>query len=267
MIARKRLEIIMNILKQENIVSVKDLSATLGVTEKTIRLDLDRLEKANLLRRIHGGAMHLEQPAATAPANTMFRNRCLHEKDLIAVKAKSLLQENDVILLDDGSTTLALAKLLGDFHITVLTNDIHIINELLYKPKVNLYVIGGSLKRDGESYVINGEDAIQFIKKYRVNKCFLGLSTIDIENGIMIFYYGDRSTKRAFMAASDQVICMADSSKFNRTAFTRIASVDEIHTIITDYKADPNELEKYRKLGIEVLVAQEVPLPHGADPA
>ena len=135
------------------------------------------------------------------------------------------------------------------------------------KPKVNLYVIGGSLKRDGESYVINGEDAIQFIKKYRVNKCFLGLSTIDIENGIMIFYYGDRSTKRAFMAASDQIICMADSSKFNRTAFTRIASVDEIHTIITDYKADPNELEKYRKLGIEVLVAQEVPLPHGADPA
>lgn len=267
MIARKRLEIIMNILKQENIVSVKDLSVTLGVTEKTIRLDLDRLEKANLLRRIHGGAMHLEQPAATAPASTTFRNRCLHEKDLIAVKAKSLLQENDVILLDDGSTTLALAKLLGDFHITVLTNDIHIINELLYKPKVNLYVIGGSLKRDGESYVINGEDAIQFIKKYRVNKCFLGLSTIDIENGIMIFYYGDRSTKRAFMAASDQIICMADSSKFNRTAFTRIASVDEIHTIITDYKADPNELEKYRKLGIEVLVAQEVPLPHGADPA
>lgn len=259
MIARKRLEIIMDLLKRQTIVSVKELSAALGVTEKTIRLDLDMLEKANMLRRIHGGAMQPEQPSTASFASTGFRNRCLHEKDMIAAKAKSLLRENDVILLDDGSTTLALAKLLGDFRITVLTNDILIINELMYKPNVALYVIGGSLKRDGESYVINGEDAIQFIKKYRANKYFMGLSTIDIENGLMIYYYGDRSTKRAFMAASDQIICLADSTKFNRTAFTRIANIDEIHTIITDDKADPNDLDRYRSLGIEVLVAGELP--------
>ncbi|MEA5058507.1 MAG: DeoR/GlpR family DNA-binding transcription regulator [Candidatus Pelethousia sp.] len=257
MIARKRLEMIMNLLKKETVVSVKDLSASLGVTEKTIRLDLELLEKANMLRRIHGGAMQLEQPSTAPLTNMGFRNRCLHEKAMIAGKAKSLLKENDVILLDDGSTTLALAKLLGDFRITVLTNDILIVNELMYKTNVSLYVIGGSLKRDGESFVINGEDAIQFIKKYRVNKYFMGLSTIDLENGLMIYYYGDRSTKRAFMAASNQVVCLVDSSKFNHTAFTRIANVDEIHTIITDSKISPEDLVKYRGAGIEVLVAEE----------
>lgn len=259
MIARKRLEKIMELIKRENVVSAKDLSCSLGVTEKTIRLDLDRLEKANMLRRIHGGAVQIEQPSTISFSNTGYRNRCLHEKELIAATAKSLLKENDVILLDDGSTTLALAKLLGDFRITVLTNDVLIINELMYKSNVSLYVIGGSLKRDGESFVINGEDSIQFIKKYRANKYFIGASTIDIENGLMIYYYGDRSTKRAFMAASDQIICLLDSSKFNRTAFTRVATVDEIHTIITDYKIAPEELEKYSGLGIEMLVAEEPP--------
>ena len=120
---------------------------------------------------------------------------------------------------------------------------------------MKLYVIGGSLKRDGESYVINGEDAIQFIKKYRVSKLFLGTSTIDFDNGLMIFYYGDRSTKRAFMAAADQIICMIDSSKFGHTAFTRIASVQEINTIITDSALPNSVAEKYREQGVQVIYA------------
>ena len=125
----------------------------------------------------------------------------------------------------------------------------------MYKPNVFLYVIGGALKRDGESFVINGEDSIQFIKKYHVNKIFLGISTLDIENGAMIYYYGDRSTKRAFMAAADEVVCMADSSKFNHTAFTRIAGIHEIDTIITDSSLPREEAEKYQALGPRVIYA------------
>lgn len=254
MIQNKRLELIMDVLQQEKSVDVNQLSDMLHVTPKTIRLDLKKLENANVLQRVHGGAVLSNHQVSSFPTLS-HRQKYAEEKAVIAKKAFSLLKENDVILLDDGSTTLELAKLLGDFKITVLTNDIFIINELMYKPNVHIYVIGGSLKRDGESFVINGEDSIQFIKKYRVNKIFLGVSTIDIENGLMIFYYGDRSTKRAFMAAADEVICMADHTKFNHTAFTRIADVNEVDTIITDPALPQTEAEKYQALGINVIYA------------
>lgn len=256
MLQNKRLEQIMELLQKEKMADIRQLSKILDVTPKTVRLDLEKLEKAGLLQRVHGGAVLSKQPPASYPSAS-HRQKNLSEKARIARKALSLLQENEVILLDDGSTSLELAKLLGEFRITVLTNDIFIINELLYKDNVTLYVIGGSLKRDGESYVINGEDAIQFIKKYRVSKLFLGTSTIDLENGLMIFYYGDRSTKRAFMAAADEVICMVDASKFGHTAFTRIAGVQEIDTIITDPALPDSVAQKYREQGIRVIFADE----------
>lgn len=255
MLQNQRFEKIMNILQQERTVSVQQLSEALSVTPKTVRLDLEKLEKAKLLQRVHGGAVLVSPQPASFPVQ-YHRQSNIREKASIAVKALSLLKENDVILLDDGSTSLELARLLGAFKITVLTNDVLIINELMYKPNISLYVIGGSLKRDGESYVINGEDSIQFIKKYRVNKLFLGVSTIDIENGLMIFYYGDRSTKRAFMGAAEEIICMANSEKFNHTAFTRVASIQEIDTIITDRGLAQEEAEKYRALGIKILYSE-----------
>ena len=254
MLQNKRFEQIMDLLQQEKIADVTQLSRLLNVTSKTVRLDLEKLEKMNLLQRVRGGAVLSSHQPASFPLPS-HRQKYIHEKSLVARKALSLLAENDVILLDDGSTSLELAKLLGEFRITVLTNDIFIINELMYKPNVALYVIGGNLKRDGESYVINGEDSIQFIKKYRVNKMFLGVSTVDIENGLMIFYYGDRSTKRAFMAAANEIICMVDSSKFDQTAFTKVAGIQEINTIITDRGLPEEKAEKYRALGLSVLYA------------
>ncbi|MGB4588063.1 MAG: DeoR/GlpR family DNA-binding transcription regulator [Clostridiaceae bacterium] len=256
MIAKVRLETISNLIQKDKMVEVKKLSELLKVSEKTIRLDLDLLEKANILRRVHGGAVLDTQQSNKFPKN-LLREQNTYEKTIIATKAKSLLKENEVILLDDGSTSLALAKLLGDFKLTVLTNDVLIINELMYKANINLYVIGGSLKRDGESFVINGEDSIQFVKKYRVNKLFLGASTIDENHGLMIFYYGDRSTKRAFMASADEIICLLDSSKFNHTAFTHVANINEIHTIISDFQLAESEIKKYRDLGINVLIAED----------
>lgn len=254
MIQNKRLEQIMNLLQQEKSVSVNQISEMLNVTPKTVRLDLKKLESANVLQRVHGGAVLSGLQPTSFPVSS-YRQKCMDKKAVIAQKAFSLLKENDTVLLDDGSTSLELAKLLGEFRITVLTNDIFIINELMYKPNVFLYVIGGALKRDGESFAINGEDSIQFIKKYHVNKIFLGISTLDIENGAMIYYYGDRSTKRAFMAAADEIVCMADSSKFNHTAFTRIADIAEIDTIITDSSLPQEEAEKYRALGPRVIYA------------
>lgn len=256
MLQTKRMEEIMELLQQQRYVDVQNLSAMLNVTPKTIRLDLKRLEKMNLLQRVHGGAVISQQQPSSFPMN-LSRKKNMKEKSEIAAKALTLLKERDVIFLDDGTTSLELAKLLGDFQITVLTNDLQIANELMYKPNVTLYIAGGCVKRDGSSCVIYGEDCIQFVKKYHVSKLFLGVSTIDVENGLMIYYYGDRSTKRALMSTADSIICMVNSSKFGHTAFTTVAKVSEIHTIITDTGLPVSEAEKYRKLGVRVIYADD----------
>lgn len=256
MFQNERLEQIMEILWREKSVDNQYLSEILNVTPKTIRLDLEKLEKSGLLKRVHGGAVLNKKQPTFFPAPAHRQNH-LQEKAIIARKALSMLKPDDVILLDDGSTTLELAKLLGAFPITVLTNDIYIINELMTKPNVRLYVIGGTLKRDGDSYVINGEESIQFIKRHHVGKLFLGASTVSIENGFMIFYYGDRATKRAFMAAADEIICMMDASKFSHTAFTEVAAADEVDTIITTYALSETEAEKYRSMGVKIIFAEE----------
>lgn len=254
MIQKKRLDTIMEILRDEGMADVKTLSRRLEVTEKTIRLDLKELEDQNLLERVHGGAV-LKAGEWPGEKDSSRRTSHLPRKQLIARCALKMIEENDIILLDDGSTTQEVAKLLGDFRVTVLTNDLLIVNELMYKPNITLYIIGGLVRRDSDSYIVTGEDAIQFLKKYRVGKLFLGTSTVDVKQGLMIFNYGDNFTKRAFIDAADQVICLADSSKFDRTAFTKVARLDEVDTCITDSGLDEEVINRYESFGLEMVIA------------
>lgn len=255
MIQKRRMDTIMGILKDEGMVDVKTLSRRLEVTEKTVRLDLKELENQNLLERVHGGAVLKAQKISLDCKESSRRASHLVQKQSIARKALTLIDENDVILLDDGSTTQELAKLLGDFRVTVLTNDLLIVNELMYKPNITLYIIGGLVRRDSDSYIVTGEDAIQFLKKYRVNKLFLGTSTVDAREGLMIFNYGDNFTKRAFIDAADQVICLADSSKFNKTAFTKVARLDEVDAFVTDGNLGQDVIHRYEEMGRKIIVA------------
>lgn len=255
MIQKRRLDTIMGILKEEGMADVKTLSQRLEVTEKTVRLDLKELENQNLLERVHGGAVLKTQELSLGYKDSSRRTSYLEQKQVIARRALTLIEENDVILLDDGSTTQEVAKLLGDFRVTVLTNDLLIVNELMYKPNITLYIIGGLVRRDSDSYIVTGEDAIQFLKKYRVSKLFLGTSTVDVKEGLMIFNYGDNFTKRAFIDAADRVVCLADSSKFDRTAFTKVARLNEVDTFITDSGLSQEVIRRYEGLGREIIVA------------
>lgn len=254
MIQKRRLDTIMGILKDEGMVDVKTLSQRLEVTEKTVRLDLKELENQNLVERVHGGAVLKIQTMSLSSRKSSRRLSHLEQKQRIARRALTLIREDDVILLDDGSTTQELENLLGDFRVTVLTNDLLIVNELMYKPNVTLYIIGGLVRRDSDSYIVTGEDAIQFLKKYRVSKLFLGTSTVDTKEGLMIFNYGDNFTKRAFIDAADQVICLADSSKFERTAFTKVARLDDVDTFVTDSGLDQDVIDRYEGLGKKLIV-------------
>lgn len=252
MLASKRLQYITQIIQLEGTVDVKHLSEHLKVSEKTIRLDLNRLEQLNILKRVHGGATLMNKPdLTTIPSRTSLH---ANEKNDIAMKAKELIQKNDIIFLDDGSTILALAKVIKDMNITVLTHDFLIANELLGRENINLFVIGGKIRKATDTYITTGADAVDFIRRYHVNKLFLGTSTIDIDEGLMIFYHGDSSIKKALIASSDKVICLADSSKFGITAFTKFATVNDLDVLITDQKISKEQKEAFEKTNVEMIV-------------
>lgn len=254
MLAKKRQQAIAQIVAQEGYANVKMLSEKLNITEKTIRLDLNELQKLGILKRIHGGAQSVDGLESFI---TPLRNQeKVQEKSVIASKAKELINENDIIFLDDGSTTYALARHLGDKRVTVITSDISIINLLAEKPNINLYVTGGRIRRGTDTYTATGPDCIRTISSYHINKCFLSTTSIDIKKGLMVFYDDSRNYKRALIDSSEETILLADSSKFGKTAFCSFAEISELQYIITDSGIEKDIETKIEKLVDNLIIAK-----------
>ena len=248
--AETRLKEITEILKAEKNVSTTRLSSLLNVSEKTIRLDLGKLEKAAILVRTHGGASYIGETNNLFPTEG-YSALSTKEKEKIALKALELIHPGDISIIDDGSTTYEIAKLLGDFPVTV-------INELASKPNVNLITFGGSIRNTAFSKIFTSEEAVQSIKKVRVNKVFLGTATVNTENGLLLYQYGDEVLKKAFIDVANEVICLCLSTKFDKTSFFSFAKLDEIDYLITDSKINRSLIPKYEANGkTKVLIADE----------
>ena len=158
----KRLEMITRILGQTRSVDVTDLSQHLGVTAKTIRQDLAKLEGLGLLERVHGGAVLKQNENGIYPIQQR-KQKNLAEKERIAKAALAYMEDGETIILDGGSTTLQLARLLGERRIVAITNDLLIAKELLGKENVTLYLTGGKLRREGV-YTLLGREAERTIR-------------------------------------------------------------------------------------------------------
>lgn len=253
MLANNRLDKITEVLYDNGFVDIKELAQQLAVSEKTIRLDLDKLQETGILERVHGGAKLKSFDNNYAPI-ALRRFRFLEQKAAIANKALEYINDNDVIYLDDGSSCLELAKILNK-KCTVISNDLSIINELSNKTNVSLYIAGGLVRRNDASYISTGGDTITFIKKHCVTKAFISTSTIDINKGLMMFEHGDVSIKRACIESAEQVICLADSSKFNRTAFNSFADIDEVDIFITDKDLSSKDKQSFKNAKAVIVTA------------
>lgn len=246
----KRLETITSMLESQGSVEVAELSALLKVTEKTIRQDLSLLEKTGLAVRVHGGATLPSGISDIYPIPSR-KQKHLDEKKEIANQAISLIEDGDIIILDSGSTTLELAKLL-DKQVIVITNDPIIAYTLLYNEKITLFSTGGKVRREF-GFTYTGPDAIRMLNNYHANKCFIGTSAFDPKQGLMVFSSEEGEVKSAIMRASSQTICLADYSKFNKTAFFTFATPSEIDVIITDNRIPAQEIQNLQTMGLRIL--------------
>jgi len=246
---------ILESLKAHGQVNVNELSESLGVTGVTIRNDLAQLEKKRVLIRARGGAIKMEQNFADEdyPLSDKQKKHLLEKRE-IGKRAAELIDENDTIILDSGSTTCELAKNLKKFNgLTIITNALNVATILAEYNNINVIVPGGMLKKNSLSLV--GILAERGFKDYFCDKLFLGVDGFDLDFGISTPDPEEAHLNKIMIEISKEVIVLTDSSKFHRRGLVLIAPVNKINTVVTDNGILQESKDKLERLGIKVIIA------------
>jgi len=255
---KKRLGNIINLLIQKNEVSVKEVASLMSVSEMTIRRDLDALEQQGIINRTHGGAVLQDLNTSVRYPYILEEQitRNTREKNLIGIKAASLVRPHETIFLDSGTTTPFVAKNLSpDLPITVLCYTFTNAMEFYPRNKANLILLGGLFHRD--SNIFHSVENYELIRNTRADKAFLSTGGFDPEMGLTTFFDYEAAIKREMIRSAKHIILVADSTKFGNISVTHFAELADIDTIITDDGLS----KEYRNIlvdrGIELLIADQ----------
>jgi DeoR/GlpR family transcriptional regulator of sugar metabolism len=221
---------------------IEEVSNKLNVSSMTIRRDLTELEKKGKAIRTHGGAISVDSITEETPySSKVTKNNA--EKKMIAKNALTLIQDNSTIILDSGTTTFELAKLLKDRDdLIIVTNDIKIANELLESPN-KVIVTGGELQQGvGALYGTSTQNMLSVI---HADIFFLGAHAMNLKGGVMAPTFEKALIKQLMIKAAEKTWVLADSSKFNRKAFSTVCDLDEVEGVITDSSTKPSNIIEY----------------------
>jgi DeoR family transcriptional regulator, aga operon transcriptional repressor len=244
---------ILQILAEKGQVLVESLSEAFGVSEVTIRNDLDQLEKKNMLIRTRGGAIKMETGVGYDTRLADKNKINFQQKSRIGQKAAQLIQEGDTIIIDSGSTTAEMVRNLPDFNdLTIITNAMNIANQLVSKSNINVIIPGGYLRKNSQSLV--GSQSEKSLRNFNVDKVFLGVDGFDTKKGIYTPNVEEASLNEIMIEVSKEVILLADSSKFTKRSFAFICALDKIHKVITDNKIGDEDKKRLTDAGIEVII-------------
>lgn len=257
----ERLDLMMEFIDEQGTVDISDLTYKLQVSKPTVLRDLKELEKQNLIIRVHGGAKSKKNKGTSfEPGHSIKENEAIAEKKAIAEIAINHIHSGETILLDSGSTTLMLAYRIALLrNITVITNDIKNAVVLSENNSIDLVVIGGQ-RRKGV-YSLDGPFAENMLKQLHVDKVFLGTDAIDFHAGLTNSNIDETNVKKKMIEIANERILLADSSKFHKVAFTKVADLKILNRIITDEMVSKGDMKKYNELGITVESHKNVKQP------
>ena len=242
---------ILKLIHERKKVQVTELVESMGVSATTIRNDLRDLESSNLILRTHGGA--IERPQARYEIELRERQvQQSDEKKAIAKAALEQIRDGDTILLDTGTTTRELAYLLDQRErLTVVTNDIVIAGTLEAVPGIEVFLIGGMLRKGFQCTV--GQVGGGFAD-LTVDKGFFGANGFSVEAGATTPDIGQAATKREMIRIARKVFLLCDHEKIGRVSFSRFATLESIDTFITD-STDGTLRQKLEEADVEVICA------------
>jgi DeoR/GlpR family transcriptional regulator of sugar metabolism len=244
----RRLEILKR-LNQVGRASVIDLSQEFGVSEVTIRSDLQLMADQSLIVRTHGGAV----PVSRMPALSLDVRRLQQqaEKDRIGAAAAHLVENGDAIFLDTSSTSMAMVRYLDTRRdITVLTNSLALAQVMLDLPNITVVMAGGVLQRETASLI--GAEELELLRRFNIQKGFFGAHGLTEREGLTDVSAAEAEVKQELIKMCRQVIAILDATKWGRVGLASFAQLQDITQIITDRQAPASMVENTRSFGIKV---------------
>lgn len=239
MISENRKQQILDLIRKDGSVRVSHLSQLFEVSEVTVRNYLTDMESKGLLTRTHGGAISSYKPYCSMNFNQRLETN-YKEKDIIAKRTAEMIEPNDTIMLNAGTTTLLVFRHLpSDYHLNIITNSISIALEAAANPNYNIVLIGGSV--NSKYQFTFGTDATSILKNYYADKLILSVDGIDFDSGLSTYYNEEVQVDRQMIEQSSVTIIAADRSKFGRNAMVKISDLKAANFIVTTYKPDKTE--------------------------
>lgn len=252
MLNEERRRAILEILNREGRVLVLDLAKRFATSQVTIRKDLEDLHAHGLIHRTHGGALPAREGALEDP--TLREKEKLHRKEKlrIAEAAARLVQEGQVVILDSGTTTTAIARALRHFqNLTIVTNAVNIAAELS-GTAVEVILTGGTLRKNSFSLV--GPIAEETLHRLNADLLFLGVDGFDVQYGLSTPNLLEAKVNRVMVEVAKRTVAACDSSKFGRRSLSLIAPPQALQEVITDRGAPKSDVKMLKKAGIEVTL-------------
>lgn len=244
MLSEERFERILKLLEEKNTITVTELVKELDTSESTIRRDLNHLDKMKKLKKVHGGAKSITRTYETKDDEVIVRQGLnVDEKIKIAKYAASIINENDFVYIDAGTTTELMTDYITENRAIYITNGIAHAKKLIRK-KCKVYIIGGELKLSTEAII--GVEAIDSLKKYNFTKGFFGTNGIDKDSGFTTPDIQEALVKREAVNRSNEAYILADDSKFEHISAVTFAEIDRATVITTNLKHQ--EFKKYAEI-------------------
>lgn len=261
--ANQRRDKILDMIREDGQAKVADLSRIFKVTEVTIRQDLERLEQEGLIRREHGGAI-LNQDRDSYGEPQLMNLQNMEAKRIIAAEAVKLINDGDTIILDSGSTTTEIAKLIRNFrNLTVITNALNIARILSANSSINLNVTGGEFKSPTLS--LTGDKAAAFFDGIHADKLFLATAGISLKADLTYPSLSDLVVKKAMIESADNVYLVADSTKIGKSSFASLGALSMVDYIITDFNITQEHKKLFNDFDVKYIVAVKKDSVHHID--
>lgn len=252
MLTFQRQREILSYIANRKSAQVQELSDLFNISLATVRRDLAQMEEEGVIRRVHGGAVFIEN-LAEPPA---LQRRVHHPeyKQRIGRAAADLVGDGETILITSGTTTEAMIPFLaGKHNLTVITNAINAAYQLAHYPDISVIVLGGWLRHS--EFSLLGHLTEQALQDLRADRVFHGVFGISAEHGLTGSYLQEAQTDRALIAAASALIVLADHTKFGQIGPIRLAPTQAVAVVVTDMEAPAPEVQKLMHMGISVIQA------------
>lgn len=246
---QQRKQLIVQTVEERGAVDVSELAELLQTSEMTVRRDLVQLAASGLLYRTRGGAMKV----SLATDKHRFANKTAvnaDRKDYICQLAAQEIQEGDVIFMDCGSTVFRLCPFIRNKRITVVTNSLPVVAELMTS-EVTINLVGGEI--DKERQAVHGLIAEEHMARYRANRAFIGVDGISLAHGLSANSEKEASTATTMARQTEKVYLLCDSSKLETNKYLYFAPLSLFDVLITDKEAAADVVSAYRQAGITLI--------------